>query len=87
VKRLTTSSKSMAPVLQSSISAARQRKCNNHRVLYVDCKRKRTVCKSNYLSDHIRHAHDTKPILRSLSRMRAELASELSLTIRRGLNL
>jgi hypothetical protein len=67
--------------------AAGQRKCINHRVMYVDCKRKRTVCKSNYLSDHMPHALDMTLILRLLSRMRAELASEFLLTIHRGLNL
>jgi hypothetical protein len=58
------------------------RRLEKHHALCADSKTIRIFRRTEYLFGRLPHVLDMKPILRPLSRMRAELASEFLLTIR-----
>ena len=59
-------------------------RAKSHRVLRAYCKSKRAVSRENVYFLRAPHTLAMRRILRALSRIRAELAGESSLAIRRG---
>src|SRR5580658_9342892 len=66
-------------------SATESRRAKSHRAPRAYCKRRREVSCKNVYSPRAPRTLDIRHILCDLSRVRAELAGEFSLAIRRGL--